>query len=49
MAEEVDSKESFLRFVQALAEDAEAADAEGHCCIIHKAICAFSGHMVFKC
>jgi hypothetical protein len=28
MAEKVDSKESFLRFVQALAEDAEAADAE---------------------
>ena len=28
MAERVDSKESFLRFVQALAEDAEAADAE---------------------
>ena len=28
MAENVDSKESFLRFVQALAEDAEAADAE---------------------
>ena len=28
MAERVDSKESFLCFVQALAEDAEAADAE---------------------
>lgn len=28
MAEQVDSKESFLRFVQALAEDAAAADAE---------------------
>ncbi len=28
MAEKVDSKESFLRFVQALAEDAEAADSE---------------------
>ena len=28
MAQKVDSKESFLRFVQALAEDAEAADAE---------------------
>lgn len=28
MAEKVDSKESFLRFVQALAADAEAADAE---------------------
>jgi len=28
MAERVDSKESFLRFVQALAEDAEAADSE---------------------
>lgn len=28
MAEKVDSKESFLRFVQAMAEDAEAADAE---------------------
>jgi hypothetical protein len=28
MAEKVDSKESFLRFVQALAEDAAAADAE---------------------
>lgn len=28
MAERVDSKESFLRFVQALAQDAEAADAE---------------------
>jgi hypothetical protein len=28
MAEQVDSKESFLRFVQALAEDAGAADAE---------------------
>lgn len=27
MAEKVDSKESLLRFVQALAEDAEAADA----------------------
>src|SRR5947199_2469867 len=28
MAEKVDSKESFLRFVQALAEDAAAAHAE---------------------
>ena len=28
MAEKVDSKEAFLRFVQVLAEDAEAADAE---------------------
>ena len=28
MAEKVDSKESFLRFAQALAEDAEAADGE---------------------
>ncbi len=28
MAEKVDSKKSFLRFLQALAEDAEAADAE---------------------
>jgi hypothetical protein len=28
MAEQVDSKESFLEFVQALAEDAECADAE---------------------
>jgi len=28
MAEKVDSKESFLRFAQALAEDAAAADAE---------------------
>ena len=28
MAEKVDSKESFLRFVQVLAEDAAAADAE---------------------
>ncbi len=28
MAEKVDSKESFLRFVQALAEDAAAADAD---------------------
>ena len=28
MAERVDSKESFLRFVQALAEDASAADSE---------------------
>src|SRR5437660_583135 len=28
MAEKVDSKESFLHFVQALAEDAAAADAE---------------------
>ena len=28
MAEKVDSKESFLRFVQALADDAAAADAE---------------------
>src|SRR3954468_24368909 len=28
MAEKVDSRESFLRFVQALAADAEAADAE---------------------
>jgi len=28
MAKKVDSKESFLRFVQALAEDAEAANAE---------------------
>lgn len=28
MEEKVDSKESFLRFVQALAEDAEAAGAE---------------------
>jgi|ERR1039458_3165084 hypothetical protein len=28
MAEKVDSKDSFLRFVQALAEDAAAADAE---------------------
>ena len=28
MAKQVDSKESFLRFVQALAEDVEAADAE---------------------
>jgi hypothetical protein len=28
MAEKVDSKESFLRFLQALADDAAAADAE---------------------
>jgi hypothetical protein len=28
MAEKVDSKESFIRFVQALAEDAGASDAE---------------------
>lgn len=28
MAKQVDSKESFLRFVQALAEDAEGADAQ---------------------
>ena len=28
MAERVDSRDSFLRFVQALAADAEAADAE---------------------
>ncbi|MDR3459071.1 MAG: hypothetical protein P4N60_16620 [Verrucomicrobiae bacterium] len=28
MAEKVDSKESFLRYVQALAADAEATDAE---------------------